>query len=162
MTQPTPNEVTALARRYAIDINIGTETEDWQRLFGVRAFAPSIEPTHEDDSTYDDEGWVGFVRTALAWSAEVTISHRVAEDGTWNAVHRFLRNSSTNFGQSAYVGVRYYDRDGAEDDAWQGVALVTWTPEGGEHTNPDRVTVTLTGHGKLVAIANPAANGNGE
>lgn len=161
MTQPSlpPDEVTALARRYAIDINLGDdESPDWQRLLGVREFAPSVEPTHEDDSLYEDEGWVSMVRTALAWSAEIMLSHRVGSDGTWNAVQRHLRNSSQNFGSSAYVGVRYFDRDGAADDAWQGVALVTWAPEGGDHTNPDRVSVTLTGHGKPVAITNPAAS----
>lgn len=158
MTQPTmPDEVTALARRYAIDINIGGETPDWQRLLGVREFSgPQVEPTHEDDGTYDDEGWASFVRTALAWTGEITLSHRRGANGEWNPVHRFLRDSSTNFGASSYIGVRIYDRDPTvEDDAWQGVALVTWAPEGGDPTALDRVTVTLTGHGKLVAIDHP-------
>lgn len=154
------SEVTALARRYAIDVNISTtETPNWQRLLGVREFSPTIEPTHEDDSLYEHDGWVGNVRTALAWSAEVVISHRVdATTGAYNAVHRHLRNSSMAFGASSLVPVRYYDRNGAVDDAWEGEALVTWEPEGGEHTNPDRVTVTLTGNGPLTAITNPAAD----
>ena len=156
------SEVTALARRYAIDIQTGvdetTSEPIWERLLGVREFSPQIEPTHEDDSLYEHDGWVGNVRTALAWSAEVVISHRVnATTGAYNAVHRHLRNSAMAFGSGSLVPVRYYDRGGAVDDAWQGESLVTWEPEGGEHTNPDRVTVTLTGNGPLVAITNPAA-----
>jgi hypothetical protein len=151
------SEVTALARRYAIDINTGTTAAPvWSRLLGVREFSPAIEPTHEDDSLYEHDGWVGNVRTALAWSAEVVISHRVdATTGAFNAVHRFVRNSAMKFGVESIVGVRYFDRNGAADDAWAGEALVTWEPEGGEHGNPDRITITFTGNGPLEAITNP-------
>jgi hypothetical protein len=33
------------------------------------------------------------------------------------------------FGAGSLVPVRYFDRNGAVDDAWQGDALVTWEPE---------------------------------
>lgn len=153
---PENSDVSALARRYAIDINLGTTDEpDWQRLLGVREFNPEVEPTHEDDSLYEDEGWHSHTRTALAWQLEANISHRKSESGEWNAVHRHLRNSSIKFGSGSYVGVRYYDREGAEDDAWEGRALITWAPEGGEHTAVDRIDVTFEGSGRLREISNP-------
>ena len=153
---PDNSDVSALARRYATDINLGTPDEpDWQRLLGVREFSPEIEPTHEDDSVYEDEGWHSHTRTALAWQLEINISHRKSEAGEWNAVQRFLRNSSIQFGTGSYVGVRYYDRNGVADDAWEGKALITWAPEGGEHTAVDRVDVTFQGSGPLREISNP-------
>jgi hypothetical protein len=54
------------------------------------------------------------------------------------------------------VRVRWYDRDGLPE-AYEGIAIVTWAPSGGEYTALDQVEVTLTGNGPLTLIDNPVA-----
>ncbi|WP_439676001.1 phage tail tube protein [Embleya sp. MST-111070] len=159
MSTPTPpvETVTALARRYRLDIDTGTSSAaTWSPLIGITEFAPKVEPTQQDVTTYDAEGWVEQAVTMYAWSVEVTIAHRAhPTTGAFNPVQEKLRKAAMKFGAASYVRVRYYDRNGVADDAYQGTALVTWEPDGGGPDEVDTVKVTLTGSGPLVEIANP-------
>ncbi|MFH8403736.1 phage tail tube protein [Streptomyces sp. NPDC018019] len=161
MSTPTPpaETITALARRYRCEIDMSTDgtTPAWTLLPGISEFAPKIEPTQQESTTYDAEGWVEQTVTMLAWSIETTIAHRAhPTTGAFNAVQEKLRKASMAFGADSYVRVRYYDRNGAAD-AYAGQALVTWEPDGGGADELDTVKVTLTGSGPLVEITNPAA-----
>ncbi|MGW7416135.1 phage tail tube protein [Streptomyces sp. NPDC054863] len=163
MSTPTPpaETITALARRYRLEIDMGTTpgTPIWSLIPGVTEFAPKIEPTQQEVTTYDAEGWVEQAVTMLAWSVEATIAHRAHPiTGKFNAAQETLRKAARTFGAKSYVSVRYYDRNGA-DDAQQGLALVTWEPDGGGPDEVDTIKVTLTGSGPLTEIANPAAAG---
>ncbi|WKX70050.1 phage tail tube protein [Streptomyces sp. XD-27] len=159
MHTPTPpaESVTALARRYRLELDMGTEhAPRWTLVPGITEFTPKIEPTQQDVSTYDTEGWVEQAVTMLAWSIEATIAHRAhPKTGAFNAAQEALRKASMRFGAESYVRVRYYDRNGA-DDAYEGTALVTWEPEGGGPDEVDTIEVTLTGSGALTPICNPA------
>ncbi|KAB7834066.1 phage tail tube protein [Streptomyces mobaraensis] len=158
MTTPTPpaETVTALARRYRLEINTSaTGTPAWTVLPGITEFAPKVEPTQQEVTTYDAEGWVEQAVTMLAWSVEITIAHRAHPvTSAFNATQEFVRRASLSFGAASYVHVRYYDRNGA-DEAYEGQALVTWEPDGGGPDEVDSIKVTLTGSGPLKAIANP-------
>ncbi|MEU3710487.1 phage tail tube protein [Streptomyces catenulae] len=160
MHNPTPpaETVTALARRYRLELDMGTEYAPcWTLVPGITEFTTKIEPTQQDVSTYDTEGWVEQAVTMLAWSIEVTIAHRAHPDtGEFNAAQEALRRASMRFGSESYVRVRYYDRNGA-NDAYEGTALVTWEPDGGGPDEIDSVKITLTGSGRLSGICNPAA-----
>ncbi|MFD7103113.1 phage tail tube protein [Streptomyces celluloflavus] len=162
MSTPTPpvETVTALARRYRLELDMGTNNAPtWTLVPGVTEFTPKVEPTQQDVTTYDAEGWSEQAVTMLAWSVETTIAHRAhPTTGAFNAAQEFLRKASMSFGAASYVTVRYYDRNGA-DDAQQGTALVTWEPAGGGPDEVDTVKITLTGSGPLAPIANPAADG---
>jgi hypothetical protein len=150
------NEVTALARRYRVRLNLGTPTvPDWQILLGMVEFKPAVEPKIEDDSDYENDGWSGNTKTAQGWKLELKISHKAdPATGDFHPTHVALRDASRAFGDASYVEVQYFDREG-RDDAWQGSALVKWSPEGGDHEQLDRVSVELTGDGPLNAITNP-------
>ncbi|GAA0371788.1 phage tail tube protein [Streptomyces blastmyceticus] len=160
MATPTPpaETVTALARRYRLEVDTSTtSTPSWTLLPGVTEFAPKIEPTQQDVTTYDAEGWVEQAVTMLAWSIETTIAHRAhPTTGQFNPTQEYLRKASMSFGAASYVHVRYYDRMGA-DDAYEGSALVTWEPGGGGPDEVDTIKITLTGSGPLRSITNPAA-----
>lgn len=160
MSTPTPpaETITALARRYRLELDTSTTgTPTWSLVPGITEFTPKIEPTQQDVTTYDAEGWVEQAVTMLAWSIETTIAHRAHPvTGAFNSAQEFLRKASMSFGAASYVKVRYYDRNGA-DDAYQGQALVTWEPDGGGPDETDTIKVTLTGNGPLTAITNPAA-----
>ncbi|MFG7941186.1 hypothetical protein DEH18_33435 [Streptomyces sp. NHF165] len=165
MSTPTPpaETVTALARRYRLELDTGKDgTETWALVPGITEFTPKIEPTQQDTTTYDAEGWSEQTTTMLAWSIEVTLAHRAhPESGKFNAAQETLRKASMRFGDASYVQVRYYDREG-RDDAYQGRALVTWEPDGGGPDEVDSIKVTLTGSGPLKEITNPISDGGGD
>ncbi|CAM5608767.1 hypothetical protein GCM10010329_17360 [Streptomyces spiroverticillatus] len=162
MSTPTPpaETITALARRYRLELDTGTTgTPAWTLVPGITEFTPKVEPTQQDVTTYDANGWTEQAVTMLAWSIEATLAHRAhPTTGAFNAAQEALRRASMSFGSKSYVRVRYYDRNGAPD-AQEGSALVTWEPSGGGPDEVDTIKVTLTGSGPLVEITNPVASG---
>ncbi|MFJ2017247.1 phage tail tube protein [Streptomyces nodosus] len=162
MTTPAPPEetVTALARRYRFELDMGTSgSPDWSMVPGVTAFTPKVEQTIQEVKPYETDGWTENVSTMLKWTVELSLVHRAhPETGAFNTAQEALRRASVKFGAGSYVRVRYFDRNGA-DDAYQGEALVKWEPDGGDADALDTVKVTLTGSGPLAEIENPAANG---
>lgn len=154
----TPTEVTALARRWRLEVNMGTsETPDWTLCPGVTDFSPEAEPNIEDSSSYDSEGWTENTKTAQSWELGVTINRKINDQvKVYHPVHEALRAASFAFGSASEVHVRYMDRNGLPE-AYEGNALVTWTPSGGEYTALDQVEMTLTGTGPLVPITSPLA-----
>ncbi|KUF19589.1 phage tail tube protein [Streptomyces silvensis] len=160
MSTPTPpaETETALARRYRLELNTGTEAAPvWALVPGVQEFAPKVEPTQQKSTTYDDEGWADSTVTELAWSIETKLAHRChPTTRAFNAAQERLRLASENFGSASRVHIRYYDREG-RPEAYEGFALVTWEPDGGAADDLDTVKVTLTGKGPRRTITNPAA-----
>ncbi|MEX2984577.1 phage tail tube protein [Streptomyces sp. C36] len=160
MATPTPpaETVTALARRYRLELDMGASgTPNWTLIPGITEFTPKVEPTQQDVTSYDADGWSEQAVTMLAWSVETTMAHRAHPvTGKFNAAQEALRKASMSFGAASYVKVRYYDRTG-QDDAQEGTALVTWEPDGGGPDEIDSIKVTLTGSGPLVQIVNPVA-----
>lgn len=154
MSTPTPT--TALARRWALDVNMGTvETPDWTRVPGITEFNPAAEPNIEDSSSYDSEGWAENTKTGQSWELGVTINRKINDSvKVYHPTHEKFRAAAFAFGSASEVQVRYMDRNGLPE-AYQGTALVTWAPSGGEYTALDQVEMTLTGTGPLVAITNP-------
>ncbi|MFB7461716.1 phage tail tube protein [Streptomyces sp. NPDC056188] len=164
MTTPAPPEetVTALARRYRCELDMGTGgTAEFALIPGITNFTPKVDPTYQELKPYETDGWTENVATMLKWSLEATLLHRAhPETGAFNPVQEALRKAAVRFGSGSYVRVRYYDRNGA-DDAYEGLALVKWEPDGGDADAVDTVKVTFTGSGPLTEIANPAAGGAG-
>lgn len=157
MTTPPPvADVTALARRYRLEVNIGTAaTPDWELFPAITEFSWSAEPNIEDSSTYDDGGWAGNEKTGQAWEVTCTINRRKDKDSTvFHPVHEFVRAAAFGWGADSKVELRWMDRDGGPE-AYEGTALVTWAPSGGERTALDQVEVTFTGDGPLEQITNP-------
>ena len=156
MTQP---DVSALARKWAIDVNTGTEVSPTgTRLKGVAEFKPGLEPNLEDDSVYDDEGWGSSTKTALTWANEIKVirRHDPADETDYDPAQESLRAKSELFGADGIASVRFYDRFGGPE-AYSGYTEVSWVPDGGPHTALETVVITLTGKGKRTAIDNPQA-----
>lgn len=155
MTTP----VTALARRWVLqlDMSAAKDGSDWQTVIGVTEFNPAAEPNIEDSSDYDSGGWAGNTKTGQSWELGVTINRRINDQTkVYHPTHEKLRAASYAFGSDSQVHVRYYDRNGLPE-AYEGTALVTWAPSGGEYTALDQVEMTLTGDGQLLLITNPVA-----
>lgn len=154
MSTPTP--VTALARRWKMDINMGTDVSpDWQLCPAITEFQPTFPPNIENSTSYDTDGWAENTKTAQEWQVEATFNRKASADSTtYHPVHEKLRAAMLGYGSDSEVGVRFYDRNGLPE-AYSGKALVTWEPQGGEYTALDQVQVTLTGTGVLSQITNP-------
>ncbi|MFE6103183.1 phage tail tube protein [Streptomyces laurentii] len=157
MSTPTP--VTALARRWRLEIDMSAAKDgtDWQLVPGVTEFTPAAEPNIEDSSSYDSDGWAENTKTGQSWELGVTINRKINDQvKVYHPTHEALRAAAFGWGSASEVHVRYYDRNGLPE-AYEGTALVTWAPSGGEYTALDQVETTLTGTGPLLSITNPAA-----
>ncbi|MEH0470885.1 hypothetical protein QA943_18855 [Streptomyces sp. B21-097] len=154
-TQPLETE-TALARRYRVDIDMGTGgTPTWAWLPGINDFSPKVDQTQQPSTTYDDDGWADQSVTELAWSIELTMLHRChPTTKAFNPAQEKLRTAAEGFGDAAKVHVRWYDKEG-RNEAYEGYALVKWERDGTATDDLDSVKVTLTGKGKRTAITNP-------
>ncbi|MFF7851929.1 phage tail tube protein [Streptomyces sp. NPDC007910] len=155
----TPTPVTALARRWRLEIDMSAAKDgsDWQLVPGITEFSPAAEPNIEDSSSYDSDGWAENTKTGQSWELGVTINRKINDQvKVYHPTHEKLRAAAFAFGSASEVRVRYYDRNGLPE-AYDGIALVTWAPSGGEYTALDQVELTLTGTGPLASITNPAA-----
>lgn len=151
----TPTE-TALARRWRLDVNMGTTlAKDYQLCPAITEFQWTAPPNIENSTSYDTEGWAENTKTAQEWQVEMTFNRKSTPDSTaYSPVHEKLRRAFLKYGAESEVQVRFYDRNGLPE-AYEGIALVTWEPQGGEYTALDQVQVTLTGTGPLAEITNP-------
>jgi len=156
MSTPTPT--TALARRWKMDVNLGTESvKDWQPMIAITEFQPTFPPNIEDSSTYDTDGWMENTKTGQSWEVAMTFNRKINEDSlVYNDVHEALRQAAFATGAASEVEVRLYDRNGLPE-AYSGKALVEWEDQGGEYTALGQVSATLTGTGPLAMIDNPVA-----
>ncbi|MFF6829645.1 phage tail tube protein [Streptomyces longwoodensis] len=157
MSTPTP--ITALQRRWRLELDMSAARDgsDWQLVPGVTDFSPSAEPNIEDSSDYDSGGWAGNTKTGQAWEVSTTINRRINDAvKVYHPTHEAIRLAAFGFGSASQVHLRYYDRDGLPE-AYEGTAIVTWAPSGGEYTALDQVEITFTGDGPLTPITNPVA-----
>ena len=155
MTTPTPE--TALARRFRLDadLSVAQDGSNWQQFFGITDFQPTTPPEIQDSTTYDTDGWAENTKTLQSWQLAITFNRQTSSDGTsYNTVHEAFRTAALGFGAGSKIPVRWYDRNGLPE-AYQGLALVTWEPQGGDAKALDQVKLTLTGTGPLTLITNP-------
>lgn len=158
MSTPTPTPITALARRWKLEVNLGTDAvPDWQPMPGITEFQPTFPPNIEDSSSYDSDGWMENTKTGQSWELAVTFNRKINDTAkVYNDVHEALRLANFATGSASEVNVRFYDRNGLPE-AYEGTVLVEWEDQGGEYTALGQVSATLTGTGPLVMIDNPIA-----
>lgn len=156
MSTPTPT--TALARRWKMDCNLGTDSvPDWQPMIAITELQPTFPPNIEDASTYDSDGWSENEKTAQSWEVKLTFNRRINDQTLiFNDVHEAIRQAAFAYGSAARVPLRIYDRNGLPE-AYEGKALVEWEDQGGEYSALGQVTATFTGDGPLTLIDNPLA-----
>lgn len=156
MSTPTPE--TALARRWRLEINMGSDAvPDWQLCPGITEFQWTAEPNVEEDTSYDSDGWAENTKTGQEWEVQATFNRKTTADSTaYSPVHEAIRVAFFAYGAANKVGLRFMDRNGLPE-AYQGKAIPAWEPQGGESTDLDQVEVTFTGTGPLTEIENPMA-----
>lgn len=153
MTTP----VTALARRWRLEVDLSAPKDGtgYALCPAITEFKWTAEPNYEESTTYDTDGWEEHDKTAQGWEVEVKFNRKVSADSTaYNPVHEALRTAFFAYGEDSKVRIRFMDRNGLPE-AYEGYALVTWEPSGGEANELDQVEVKLKGTGALTPITNP-------
>ena len=162
-TTKTPLGASTTNRKYYLDVNSTPDgAPTWLPVCGVMEFQDAHDLTLRDDSDFDSDGYQSQTKTAEAWSVVVKLARKVtAADATvYDPGQELLRAKGIgHMGPSNSVAIRYYEmeEDGPREEAYAGTAAVQWSPDGGDMTALSTVTCTLTGQGRLVAIAHPDA-----
>lgn len=154
----TEQLTSALARKFKVDIDTSlTSTPVWTQVRGIGELKPSIDSTLQDDSDYDSDGWGSQAKTAMSWALELKLVRKLGvTSSNYDPGQEKIRAAADAFGGDSIVHVRWYDRNGGPE-AYEGHAVVTWAPEGGDAKALDTVTATLNGQGARLLINNPAA-----
>lgn len=145
------NTVTALARRYQVDVS--ADGSNWTQLKGINDLKPDIKPKVVDSTDYESNGWSSSEVTMYDWKLTVKVN-RETSAGVFDAGQELVRACVAQFGTSARVYVRWYDKNGAPE-AWSGYALVEWSRTKTGVADLDEAEIVLAGDGQLTAIANP-------
>jgi len=151
-------DVTALARRFKVDINTGTAgTPVWTTLMGILELAPpKVDPVIQKSADYDDEGWGGNQVTGNDWSMEATVRRKLSAAGMYDPGQEYLRSRKGKTGADALAQMRCYERDGGVE-AYSGWAVIGWEDDKGKPEDTASAKISFTGDGPLLDIANPAA-----
>lgn len=150
-----------LARRWALEVRaIGsTEQDVWTRVRGINSFQPTLEPSFEDSTDFDNDGWSTQEKTLQGWALAIGYIEKVgAAERIQDPGQEILEEASDKFGSDSMLEVRWFERDG--DKAYQGTASVQYEPQGGSPTDLSTVNVTLQGNGARVKIDHPDAEEN--
>jgi hypothetical protein len=143
---------TELARRTAVDVSVDNIT--WFPLLGKNDVQPTINPTKQDATTYESNGWGSMEITLQTWSIVVKL-FRISTGGVLNAAQQLLVARIGQFGSNARIYVRWYDSTGRVDQSWSGLAIVEMANSKTGVADLDEDTFTFTGDGILTPIANP-------
>ena len=148
------SNTTALARKFRVEVTSDlTLAGGWVELKGIYALKPSADPNTTDTSAYDTDGWSSFEITGNEWGVTASFWRRT-NAGTYDAGQELVRARVGQFGDSARVGVRWFDKNGGPE-AYQGVAIVKWERANDGVKDADAATVTLMGDGARTTITNP-------
>ncbi len=151
------------ARKWRLDVNVGTYAAPvWERLRGVSEFTPSSDPSTQDTTDYDSQGWKSSAVTALGWGVTITVERKVDDEvpTEYDAAQEFLRLKADQTGLGNVVDVRYYEWNGLEGprvQAYRGKAGVQYAEQGGAPDAKSTAQITLTGQGTRAVIAHPLA-----
>lgn len=145
----------ALARRFLVDVSPDGST--WTRLKGITDFAPNENPTNQAADTYDTNGANAFEKTMYGWKLAVKFFRPTTASVPSDPGQQIVEAARFQFGTSARVYVRWYDRNGYSTGNYSGYALVDWQQSKTGAADIEEVTVNFNGDGPLTPISNPYA-----
>lgn len=162
VTPKVPLGASTTNRKWWVDVDTTPEvleTPTFIGVYGIQEFKDNVEPTSQDDSDFDGEGWKSETVTALLGKLEFKVGRKtMTNDATaYDPGQEILRVASRKTGVGNRVRIRYYEMepDGPRVEAYQGWASVSWTPDGGGMDATSTAAVTLTFQGKMDEITHP-------
>lgn len=127
--------------RWRVDVQIAGE---WTQVRGMSSFTPALNPTLQDATDYDNDGWGADAVTQRKWQLQMTVFRKVY-GAAYDPGQEALRAAAD---QNVQVPVRWYERGGTTGaEAYAGSALVQWEPQGGDPVGLGSVNVNLLGQG---------------
>jgi hypothetical protein len=142
---------TALARRFKFDVSADNIT--WLNVKGINDLNPQENPTTVGADTYDTNGFNAFEKTMTGWSVVVK-ALRSTIGAAFDPGQELVRTTRFQFGTTARLYVRWYDRNGAPE-AYAGLAIVDYAPSKTGVADLDEIAMTFKGDGVLAPITNP-------
>lgn len=142
----------ALARRLKVDVSADGST--WINLKGIDDLAASENATLQAADTYDTNGFNAFEKTMTGGKLVAKVLRDVTAGVPSDPAQELARATRFQFGTSARLYVRWYDRNGGTE-AYQMYALVDWNPSKTGVADLDEVTITFTADGVVSTITNP-------
>lgn len=103
----------ANTRRLARNIGVDISTDDvtYLNLPGRTDNAPQLDPQTQDSTDVDTDGFTSAEITLISGQLVVKYNSLIAA-GVPNAAHELVENCIAEFGDSARLYVRWYDKDG--------------------------------------------------
>lgn len=147
--------VSTMASKFRLDCMTAPGISSRTKVRGITTIKPGVDASTEDDSDIDSGTWGADFVNGRKWSITGTVRRGLGVvSGVYDTGQEGLRLAADNVGTtSGLVVVQWYDRTGGPE-AYQGTALVTWSPQGGNKTS-DKVDFTLLGQGARTTITNP-------
>lgn len=144
-------EVNLLARSFRVEVSADGTT--WVRPAGLDNFNDNFDDNMESVDDYDTNGWGKSEKTLINWTLSFNLNRKV-DAGVEDPGQALLRARRGQFGDGSRIYVRWYRTDGI-DEAWSGVAVVSWQRANTSTKDVESASVTLAGYGEATAIANP-------
>jgi hypothetical protein len=155
----TPLGGSTLNRKWYLDVSNNAGVT-WVPVMGMTEFQPGTEPTMQDDSDFDSEGYRSSTKTAQAWSCTGTVRRGVVPGTTpvYDPGQEMIRTAADEMGVANVLTVRFYEMEdgGPRILAYRGEVATDWTDNGGDMAANSTAGFTLTGRGRRTAIAHPA------
>lgn len=143
----------ALARRFKVDVS--TDNTNWVPLGGLTDFNPQETPTLQSADDYDSNGFASFEKTLTG--AKLTCkARRKLTAGAFDAGQELVRATAFQFGTSARIYVRWYDRNGA-NQAYSAYMLAEYNQAKTAVQDIEEVHIVFTADGAVTSITNPAS-----
>jgi len=149
------------SHEYGIDINLGTfGSPDWQPIRRMSAFNPTFPPVNTDVGTYDDEGAPNNGVTGRGFATGFTVqANRNPLTGLYLPEYERLIAASRAKGEGAEVDIRFYHKPSTgapnPNDAGRALATVEMSRSDTGNAGVEVGSVSLTGKGEYMPIANP-------
>ena len=122
---------------------------------GMTDFKAPIAVTTVDDSDYQSGFFGSDAKVQGKWSIQATVKRGLgAISGAYDPGQEVLRLAEDRVGQAGVVDCEWYDLNGGPE-AYQGLAIVQWSANGGAKASLETVSVTLNGQGARNLITNP-------
>lgn len=136
---------------WLLEVNTGTvDVPVWTQVKGLRTMRLVVDPTTQDATTYDSEGWGSDYTTLRKWRIEVEgfeVFTGTSAAAVRNPGQVALKARGKLIGSDAEIGIRFSRED--PDEGYEGTAAVDWAGTGGEITALTPFNCTLKGQGQL-------------
>jgi hypothetical protein len=133
---------------WKLEVNTGTvDVPVWTQVKALRTMRLVVDPTTQDATTFDSEGWGSDYTTLRKWRIEVEGLEGFTGSYVRDPGQVALKAKGKLIGPDAEIGVRFSRED--PDEGYQGTASVDWNGTGGQITEMTPFNCVLKGQGQL-------------